>query len=73
MPLAPVIQLMFGLTALDTWKDYFHNPQGGTLGVFNAIQTIGGLSSLLLSPYAADIMGRRYSLFMGLTSVYSPP
>lgn len=50
---------------LDTWKDFFGNPQGGTLGLFNAIQTIGGLVALPIAPYLADRIGRRYTIVIG--------
>lgn len=30
--------MMNGLQTLDNWKNYFNNPTGGTLGLFNAIQ-----------------------------------
>jgi hypothetical protein len=30
--------MMNGLQTLDNWRDYFNNPTGGTLGLFNAIQ-----------------------------------
>ena len=30
--------MMNGLQTLDQWKNYLNNPQGSTLGLFNAIQ-----------------------------------
>jgi hypothetical protein len=30
--------MMNGLQTVDNWQNYFHHPQGSTLGVFNAIQ-----------------------------------
>jgi hypothetical protein len=30
--------MMNGLQTLENWKNYFNNPTGGTLGLFNAIQ-----------------------------------
>ena len=30
--------MMNGLQTLETWRGYFGDPQGGTLGLFNAIQ-----------------------------------
>jgi hypothetical protein len=30
--------MMNGLQTLENWRDYFNNPTGGTLGLFNAIQ-----------------------------------
>lgn len=30
--------MMNGLQTLENWREYFGNPTGGTLGLFNAIQ-----------------------------------
>ena len=57
--------MMNGLQTLDTWKTYFNNPQGGTLGLFNAIQSIGGLAGLPISPYISDRFGRRIAIIIG--------
>lgn len=54
------------LQTVPAWRDYFGSPQGATLGLFNAIQTIGGIPGLLLSPYLADWQGRRRCMFFGL-------
>ena len=60
------LRLIRGRT-LTTWKDYFQNPQGGKLGLFNAIQTIGGLVSIMFSPYVCDWLGRRHTLILGIS------
>jgi hypothetical protein len=39
--------MMNGLQALDTWIASFGNPQGGLLGLFNAIQVSIGMPVLL--------------------------
>jgi hypothetical protein len=30
--------MMNGLQTLENWREFFNNPTGGTLGLFNAIQ-----------------------------------
>ena len=57
--------MMNGLQTLDTWKFYFNNPQGGTLGLFNAIQSIGALAGLPLGPFISDRCGRKKSIITG--------
>lgn len=41
--------MMNGLQTLDQWRNYFGNPQGSTLGLFNAIQVSQPLHSTALS------------------------
>lgn len=48
-----------------TWKGYFGDPQGGLLGLFNAIQNIGGIAGLPFAPYISDRFGRRMTIFLG--------
>ena len=57
--------VMNGLQTLETWRGYFGDPKGGTLGLFNAIQSIGGIAGLPFAPYVADIAGRRTGIFTG--------
>jgi MFS family permease len=57
--------MMNNLQTLTVWKSYFKDPKGGTLGLFNAIQSIGGLAGLPFAPYLNDYMGRRYTIFLG--------
>ncbi|ORX38020.1 general substrate transporter [Kockovaella imperatae] len=59
--------MMNGLQSLPYWEDYFHNPQGGLLGLFNAIQSIGGFASLPIAGGIADRFGRRMGIFIGCT------
>ncbi|KAH7107183.1 hexose transporter [Auriculariales sp. MPI-PUGE-AT-0066] len=54
-----------GLQSVDNWQDYFGRPRGGRLGLFNAIQNIGGLCGVLFAPYVADYLGRRKAIFIG--------
>lgn len=57
--------MMNGLQSLETWQEYFHFPRGGTLGLFNAIQSIGGLAGLPVAPYMSDRLGRRLTIVIG--------
>ncbi|PPQ78613.1 hypothetical protein CVT25_010577 [Psilocybe cyanescens] len=57
--------MMNGLQSLTQWDDYFGNPRGGKLGLLNAIQNIGSLAAYPFSPYLADGLGRRTTIFIG--------
>ncbi|KIJ98739.1 hypothetical protein K443DRAFT_133322 [Laccaria amethystina LaAM-08-1] len=57
--------MMNGLQSIPQWKNYFNNPTGGKLGLFNAIQTIGVLAGLPFTPYVSDGLGRRSAIFLG--------
>jgi MFS family permease len=41
--------------------------RGGTLGVFNAIQSIGGLAALPFAALICDRLGRRNAIMIGST------
>ncbi|CDZ97669.1 hexose transporter [Phaffia rhodozyma] len=57
--------MMNGLQVLDNWKNKFNNPQGGTLGLLNAVQNIGSIVGLPIAPYVTDLLGRRAGIFVG--------
>lgn len=57
--------MMNGLQTLNQWQDYFGKPTGSTLGIFNAIQSIGGIAGLPFAPYITDRLGRRWTIFLG--------
>lgn len=57
--------MMNGLQQVDQWQDYFGHPTGSVLGVFNAIQSIGGIAGLPFAPYLNDKFGRRMTIFIG--------
>jgi len=57
--------MMNGLQTVDNWQNYFNHPTGSILGVFNAIQSIGGIVGLPLAPFLNDRFGRRWALFVG--------
>ncbi|KIJ36374.1 hypothetical protein M422DRAFT_261331 [Sphaerobolus stellatus SS14] len=57
--------MMNGVLSLDTFEKFFDNPQGGRLGLFNAIQNIGSLCGLPFAPYITDWTGRRRAIAFG--------
>ncbi|KAG0701572.1 general substrate transporter [Suillus ampliporus] len=57
--------MMNGLQSLTQWNEAFNYPNGGKLGLLNAIQHIGSLSAYPFAPYMADGMGRRFSIIFG--------
>jgi len=57
--------LLNGLQSMNTWTGYFNNPQGGRLGLLNAIQNIGSLAAYPSAPYLADGIGRRRTIMLG--------
>ncbi|KAI0287509.1 hexose transporter [Russula brevipes] len=57
--------MMNALQAEGTWNAYFHNPNGGRLGVLNAIQNIGSLAAYPFAPHFSDGIGRRYTVALG--------
>lgn len=57
--------MMNGVLTLQNFEDFFHHPQGGKLGLFNAIQNIGGLAGLPFAPYLTDRLGRRHAILCG--------
>ncbi|KAJ7485844.1 hexose transporter [Mycena latifolia] len=57
--------MMNGLQSLTQWKEYFHTPTKGKLGLLNAIQNIGALAGYPFAPYMSDGIGRRPTVFFG--------
>ncbi|KAH6672370.1 putative lactose permease [Halenospora varia] len=57
--------MMNGLQALDQWKASFHNPNAATRGLLNAIMSVGSIVALPITPYIADIAGRRAGIITG--------
>jgi sugar porter (SP) family MFS transporter len=57
--------MMNGLQTLPQWRNAFNNPQGGKLGLLNAIQNIGSLAAYPFAPYMSDGVGRRGTIFFG--------
>ncbi|KAI0091287.1 general substrate transporter [Irpex rosettiformis] len=57
--------LVNGLQILPAWQEYFHHPNGKTLGLISAAQVIGSIVALPLTPIVSDNLGRRPTLFIG--------
>ncbi|TVY73599.1 Lactose permease [Lachnellula suecica] len=57
--------MMNGLQALDEWKLSFNNPDSATRGLLNAIMSVGSIVALPITPYIADILGRRVGIITG--------
>ncbi|OAL30003.1 hypothetical protein AYO22_01909 [Fonsecaea multimorphosa] len=57
--------MMNGLQTLIYWQNYFNHPEGATLGLLNAIQSVGSICSLPYAPYLADSIGRKKTIFFG--------
>ncbi|EKM58043.1 uncharacterized protein PHACADRAFT_252012 [Phanerochaete carnosa HHB-10118-sp] len=57
--------LMNSFESLPLWQSYFGKPQGGKLGLLNAIQNIGALAAYPFAPYLSDGLGRRLTVWIG--------
>ncbi|KUJ23713.1 putative lactose permease [Mollisia scopiformis] len=57
--------MMNGLQALPQWEASFHNPGPSTRGLLNAIMSVGSIVALPITPYIADILGRRAGVMTG--------
>lgn len=57
--------MMNGLQSVESWKNYFGEPQGATLGLFNAAYPIGGLCAIPFISFVGDTFGRRVGLATG--------
>ena len=62
--------LLNGLQTMPQWREYFNEPSGARLGLFTAIQNIGAIAALPLSPYAADWFGRRIGVEIGIILIF---
>ncbi|OQV01300.1 hypothetical protein CLAIMM_06681 [Cladophialophora immunda] len=57
--------MMNGLQTLSYWRDYFDNPRGSILGLFNASMSLGSLIGLFPVPYLIDAYGRKAGIILG--------
>jgi MFS family permease len=57
--------MMNGLQTLSYWRDYFDNPSGSILGLFNASMSLGSIIGNCFVPYTVDRWGRRYGIIIG--------
>ncbi|KAL0262015.1 hypothetical protein SLS55_003450 [Diplodia seriata] len=58
--------LLNGLQTMDPWQEYFDHPTSARLGLFTAIQNIGSFVAIFFSSYAADMLGRKIGVVLGL-------
>ncbi|KAL5519648.1 hypothetical protein ACEPAH_1331 [Sanghuangporus vaninii] len=61
--------MMNGLQLLSQWEIAFNFPSGSKLGLLGAIQNIGNLGSLPMTPYLCDGLGRKRTIFVGATII----
>ncbi|KAH6880816.1 general substrate transporter [Thelonectria olida] len=59
--------MMNGLQSVENWRDYFGEPKGATLGLFNAAYPMGGLCAIPFLSFVSDSFGRRAALGLGAT------
>lgn len=57
--------MMNGLQTLSYWRDYFNNPHGSMLGLFNASMSLGSIIGLAPVPYLLDHYGRKSGIIVG--------
>jgi len=61
--------MMNGLQAVDNWENYF-KPSASTLGLLNAIMSVGSIVAIPISPWLADWRGRRLAIIIGLLIMF---
>ncbi|KAK9469578.1 MFS sugar:H+ symporter [Lipomyces arxii] len=57
--------IMNGLQSVDTWLEYFNQPNGAILGLLSASLSIGSLLIIPITPYVCETFGRRKSVIFG--------
>ncbi|KAI8577911.1 hypothetical protein K450DRAFT_212247 [Umbelopsis ramanniana AG] len=57
--------MMNGLQTLTYWNEYFNFPDAPTLGLLNAIMSVGGTIGVFAGPPASDILGRKKAIILG--------
>jgi sugar porter (SP) family MFS transporter len=59
-----------GLQTLVYWKEAFHNPSSSSLGLLNAIFSVGQVVGLPLVPFLADNIGRKWTILLGSSLIF---
>lgn len=59
-----------GLQTLSYWRDAFHQPSAATLGLLNAIFSVGQVVGLPLVPFLADHIGRKWTILFGSSLIF---
>ncbi|KAK3110149.1 hypothetical protein LTR53_015864 [Teratosphaeriaceae sp. CCFEE 6253] len=59
-----------GLQALDYWQNHFNHPSPATLGLLNAIFSVGQVVGLPFVPLLADGIGRKWTILLGSSLIF---
>ncbi|KAJ4351127.1 uncharacterized protein N0V89_006466 [Didymosphaeria variabile] len=59
--------MMNGLQGLDSFMSYFGHPNGTWLGLMNGVMFIGGVILAFPAAWLSDTVGRRYTMFVGIS------
>ncbi|KAL6245286.1 hypothetical protein RBB50_008061 [Rhinocladiella similis] len=62
--------MMNGLQTLSYWQDAFDSPSASTLGLLNAIFSVGQVVGLPLVPFLADHIGRKWTILLGSSLIF---
>ncbi|ANB11764.1 glucose-inactivated glycerol proton symporter STL1 [Sugiyamaella lignohabitans] len=62
--------MMNGLQTLDLWQEYFNYPNPPTLGLLNAIISVGSTLAVPIAPFFADKIGRKWTVFIGSIVIF---
>src|SRR5689334_2737564 len=60
-----IVSTVNGLQTLSYWQNAFHHPSTATLGLLNAIFSVGQVVGLPLVPFLADNIGRKWTILFG--------
>ncbi|KAK0798494.1 hypothetical protein LTR57_020133 [Friedmanniomyces endolithicus] len=61
---------MNGLQTLAYWQDHFNHPSAATLGLLNAIFSVGQVVGLPFVPLLADGIGRKWTILLGSSLIF---
>ncbi|KAK1091113.1 hypothetical protein LTR48_006957 [Friedmanniomyces endolithicus] len=62
--------MMNGLQTLAYWQDHFNHPSAATLGILNAIFSVGQVVGLPFVPLLADGIGRKWTILLGSSLIF---
>ncbi|KAI9150546.1 Lactose permease [Paramyrothecium foliicola] len=57
--------MMNSLQAVESWQDYFDHPTKSTLGLLNAMYSLGALMAIPFIPTVSQYLGRRRTILTG--------
>ncbi|TKA81998.1 hypothetical protein B0A55_01719 [Friedmanniomyces simplex] len=64
------LAMMNGLQTLGYWQNHFHHPSAATLGLLNAIFSVGQVVGLPFVPLLADGIGRKWTILLGSSLIF---